>query len=78
MMAKPMETLELHYPMIQFLIMSFNPNTQKVCDILALFYTTRFRAMFLPLGTHGSQKCYKLIDRFEAEVIVSFVLIGQF
>lgn len=27
---------------------------------------------------HGSEKCYKLIDRFEAEVIVSLVLIGQF
>ena len=34
--------------------------------------------MSLPVGGHGSQKCYKLIDRFEAEVIVSFVLIGQF
>ena len=34
--------------------------------------------MSLPVGGHGSQKCYKLIDRFEAEVIVSFVLIDQF
>ena len=34
--------------------------------------------MSLPVGGHGSQKCYKLIDRFEAEVIVSLVLIGQF
>ena len=34
--------------------------------------------MSLPVGGQGSQKCYKLIDRFEEEVIVSFVLIGQF
>ena len=34
--------------------------------------------MSLPVGGHGSQKCYKLIDRFEAEVIVWLVLIGQF
>ena len=34
--------------------------------------------MSLPVGGHGSQKCYKLNDRFEAEVIVSLVLIGQF
>ena len=34
--------------------------------------------MSLPVGGHGSQKCYKLIHRFEAEVIASLVLIGQF
>ena len=34
--------------------------------------------MSLPVGGHGSQKYYKLIDRFEAEVIMSLVLIGQF
>ena len=34
--------------------------------------------MSLPVGGHGSQKYYKLIGRFEAEVIVSHVVIGQF
>ena len=43
-----------------------------------LFLTTRFRVMSLPVGGYGSQKYYKLIDRFEAEVIMSLVLIGQF
>ena len=33
--------------------------------------------MSLPVGGHGSQKCEKLIDRIEAEVIASLVLIGQ-
>ena len=33
--------------------------------------------MSLPVGGHGSQKCEKLTDRIEAEVIASLVLIGQ-
>ena len=33
--------------------------------------------MSLPVGGHGSQKCEKLIDRIEAEVIARLVLIGQ-
>ena len=36
MMAKPMKTLELHYPMIQFLIISFSIITQVIIEILAL------------------------------------------
>ena len=34
-------------------------------------------ALSLPVGGHGNEECYKLIDRFKAEVIVSLVLIGQ-
>ena len=33
--------------------------------------------MSLPVGGHGSQNCEKLIDRIEAEVVASLVLIGQ-
>ena len=34
MMAKPMETLELHYPMIQFLINSFNQSRKTLGSLL--------------------------------------------
>ena len=39
MMAKPMKTLELHYPMIQFLI------TADIVD--AIFVTMDLRAVFV-------------------------------
>lgn len=32
----------------------------------------------MPVGGHVSQKCGKLIDRIEGQVIASLVLIGEF
>ena len=57
------------------LILSNHPESLRYFGVFLNYPLSRYVSAS---GGHGSQKCYKLIDRFEAEVIVSVVLIGQF
>ena len=59
MMAKPMKTLELHYPMIQFLIMqyirkkkdSLNKFYQEIHNIIIIYFISTGQLYFTLMKT---------------------------
>ena len=66
MMAKPMKTLELHYPMIQFLIMGNTHNMgQLIVDTKASTWLQQTSLYKIPLNFHDKTTIIsltKLID----------------
>ena len=65
-MAKPMKTLELHYPMIQFLIMIIiSQNVLQVVDIYSVIhcqYTVCYSSRYMIVSTKIS------IERFDSSL----------
>ena len=53
-MAKPMKTLELHYPMIQFLIISIILFYPEICGLLDFLYTLTNRQENFPISFSNS------------------------
>ena len=45
-MAKPMKTLELHYPMIQFLIRSIIPCSEDIVSVHVIFWSVSIFILF--------------------------------
>ena len=73
MMAKPMKTLELHYPMIQFLIMWNIPRvTQKVVGTLSkisIFYTKI--TLYGRLEIRSSRSCVEVFSTLDDKFCIS-------
>ena len=68
-MAKPMKTLELHYPMIQFLIIYVSPVKAVISLTVISLIKKQPHLVKIDTRTSGSQKFYEptyiyLIRRF--------------
>ena len=57
MMAKPMKTLELHYPMIQFLIISFMYTVHKCLEHIPTHERIAVRNICMRSSSHLGEIC---------------------